>query len=106
MIRAGFLTVDDVQRPTSAGCERVQGAQRINTNTEVRHRQQQQQAAGSQRNPAEIDETARGEYGYRQRAGKFDRHRDSQRHAVERQVVEQVHYTQRDAIDDERAPGG
>ena len=96
----------DVAGPAQPGAEGEGGAQRVDTRHRLGGTQQQRQAGQHQRRPQQVERPPRADEGEGQRAGELDRHRGPQRHPRERQVEQQVHQPERQAVRHQGAQPG
>ncbi len=103
MVGAGALAEEDVQRPAHAGAEGIGGADQVERLGAVAQRQQQPDAEHRQADPEEVQQAPRGEDRHQQRPGELQGHRDAQRHGAHREIEQQVHAAQGDAVDHHRA---
>ena len=91
------------QRPAHAGAEGIGGADQVERLGAVAQRQQQPDAEHRQADPEEVQQAPRGEDRHQQRPGELQSHRDAQRHGAHREIEQQVHAAQGDAVDHHRA---
>ncbi len=98
MILSGALAAENVDSPTGTCTKRKGRPGQVDMGDILPQRQKEPQPQHGQHYPDKVYRTPGGEQRDRQRAGKLQRHRNTQRHRLDREIEEIVHRSQRQPI--------